>query len=171
MEARWDVEGSEGQIVGSNLYLGTNQAESRHYPFVHEYTEVDGQRVLDHVRVDTDPPVVFENPYRAYRAADDDEVARMELLAGFHRAVTEDAEPVYGAESARVDLELCFAIRESARLGNVWLDMPLGGPTELEERLEREFVDVYGHAPEDAEGLSRVRIPRAGVRWRVAGLD
>ena len=95
----------------------------------------------------------------------------MELLVGFHRAVTGGGEPAYGPSNARKDLELCYAIRESARRGNVWLDLPLLAPTALEERLEQAFVAVYGYDPEDAEDLAGVRIPRAGVRWRVAGLD
>ncbi len=171
MTARWDVEGAKGQLSGSDLYIGTREAESRHFPFVAEYSEENGKRVFESVGVDTDQPVVFRNPFRAFGADDEDEVARMELLTGFHRAVTEGREPVYGPRNARKDLELCYAIRESARRGNVWMDLPLGEPTALEERLEQEFVAVYGHAPEDAEGLAGVRIPRAGVRWRVAGLD
>ncbi|NPV08742.1 MAG: Gfo/Idh/MocA family oxidoreductase [Anaerolineae bacterium] len=171
LTARWDIEGSEGQIVGSDLYIGPLEGASQHYPFRHEYTEANGTRILDHVRVDTSPPIVFENPYKEYQAADDDEVARMQLLVGFHRAVTEDTEPEYGPQNARKDLELLFALRESARLGNAWVELPLRGPTELEKRLEEEFLRLYGHSPFDAQALAGVRIPRGGVRWRVAGWD
>ncbi|MGI6208676.1 MAG: Gfo/Idh/MocA family protein [Anaerolineae bacterium] len=171
LTARWDIEGSDGQIVGSDLYIGPLEGQAQHYPFRHEYTEVDGTRILDHVRVDTSPPIVFENPYKAYPAADDDEVARMQLLVGFHRAITEDVEPEYGPLNARKDLELLFALRESARLGNMWIELPLREPTELEKRLEEEFLSLYGHSPYDAEALASVRIPRGGVRWRVAGWD
>jgi len=171
MSARWDVEGTKGQLVGSDLYIGTREAESQHFPFVAEYQEVDGRRAFESVRVDTDPAIVFRNPHRSLGADEEDEVARMELLVGFHRAVTGGGEPAYGPSNARKDLELCYAIRESARRGNVWLDLPLLAPTALEERLEQAFVAVYGYDPEDAEDLAGVRIPRAGVRWRVAGLD
>ena len=92
-----------------------------------DYTEADGKRVFESVRVDTDPPIVFRNPFRAFGADDEDEVARMELLAGFHRSVIEGGEPAYGPRNARKDLELCYAIRESARLGNVWLDLTSEG--------------------------------------------
>jgi len=169
--ARWDIEGSEGQIIGNDLYIGPLEGPSRHYPFVHEYTTVNGRKVLDHVRVDTDPPIVFENPFKPYEAEDDDEVSRMQLLIGFHRAVTEDTEPTYGPLNARKDLELCLAIRESAHRGNAWLDLPLREPTELENRLEEEFLQVYGHSPYEVAALATVRIPRAGVRWRIAGWD
>ncbi|NLC55751.1 MAG: Gfo/Idh/MocA family oxidoreductase [Armatimonadetes bacterium] len=170
MSPRWDIEGTLGQLVGSNLYLGSVES-AEHYPFRHEYTTVDGERILDHVRVDTDPPIVFENPYKEYAAADEDEVARMALLVGFYRAITQGTAPAYGAANARKDLEILFALRESARRGNTWIDLPLSAPTALEEELEKDFVRLYGHRPEEAEALARVPIPRAGVRWRVAGWD
>ena len=127
--------------------------------------------MLDHLRVDTEPAVVFENPFKSYGAADDDEVARMELLVGFHRAVTRDVEPAYGPANARKDLEILFALRESARRNNIWMDLPLTEPTELEKAIEADFVRLYGHRPEEAEALSHVPVPRAGVRWRIAGWD
>jgi len=171
LSARWDVQGTLGQLQGNDLYIGPLEGESEHYPFIHEYTTVNGKKVLDHVRVDTNPAIVFENPYKRYEAEDDDEVARMQLLLGFHRAISEGTEPEYGPQNARKDLELCYAMRESARLGNKWLDLPLTEVTELEKRIEQEFVKVYGHAFHESEALAGVRIPRAGVRWRVAGLD
>ena len=170
MTSRWDIEGSLGQLVGNDLYIGSMD-NAEHYPFQYEYTTIDGTRVFDHVRVDTDPPVVFENPYKTYRAENDDEVARMELLVGFHHAITRNSEPAYGPAQARKDMEILFALRESARRDNVWIDLPLAEPTALEQELEEDFVRLYGHRPEEAEALSSVPIPRAGVRWRVAGWD
>lgn len=170
MSSRWDIEGTLGQLVGNDLYIGSVE-RATHYPFLYEYTTIDGEKVLDHLRVETDPPIVFENPYKKYGAADDDEVARMELLVGFHRAITQDTAPTYGAANARKDLEILFALRESARRNNTWVELPLTAPTALEEELEADFLRLYGHAPEDAEALSHVTIPRAGVRWRVAGWD
>lgn len=170
MDARWDIEGSLGQLVGNDLYVGSPQ-EYKHYPFVYEYATVDGAEVLDHLRVDTEPAVVFENPFKRYGAADDDEVARMELLVGFHRAITRDVAPAYGPANARRDLEILFALRESARRNNIWMDLPLTEPTELEKAIEADFVRLYGCRPEEAEALSHVPVPRAGVRWRTAGWD
>ncbi|MHB0874763.1 MAG: Gfo/Idh/MocA family protein [Anaerolineae bacterium] len=171
LAARWDLQGSEGQLEGNGLYLGTREGGSQHFPMTHEYSTVNGKKVLDHVRVDTDPSVVFENPYKAYEAEDDDEVARMQLLAGFHRAVTEDTEPAYGPANARKDLELLFAMRESARLGNTWVNLPLAGKTPLERQMDQEWLRLYGYPPEDVEALAGVRVRRGGVRWHVAGWD
>jgi predicted dehydrogenase len=172
LAARWDIEGSEGQLMGDDLYLGSTESTSKHYPLCHEYTSTNGRRVLDCVYVATEPPLVFENPFKCYEAEDDDEVARMQLLAGFHRAIVQaGCKPVYGPENARKDLELCLAIRESARLGSTWVDLPLRGPTELERKLEEEFRRMYGHPFYEVEALAQVQFPRGGVRWRVAGWD
>lgn len=170
MAARWDIEGTKGQLVGNDLYVGST-SEFTHYPFVQEYTTVDGEKVLDHFRVDTAPPVVFENPYKDYHAADNDEVARMQLLAGLHRAITEDAEPEYGAPNARADMEILFAMRESARRNNTWVELPLMEPTALEEEIEAGFRSLYGHGPDEPEALAQVPYVRGGVRYRVAGWD
>ena len=167
---RWDIEGAAGQISGQSLFIG-GQLESREYPIITEYTDVEGQRVLDHLRVDTDPPVVFENPHKQYLAADADEVARMDLLLGMHRAITEKAEPLYGWENARLDLEVLYAMRESARLGTGWLDLPLAEPTDCERRTEAAFIETYGHHWRDAEGLADVPFPQGGVRYTVGNWD
>lgn len=170
MSGRWDIEGSKGQLVGDDLYIGSS-SEFNHFPLEYEYTTVDGERVLDHVRVETDPPVIFENPFSKYMAADTDEVARMQLLVGFHKAVTEDVEPEYGPLNARRDLEILFALRESARRGNVWMDLPLTEETELEKELLADFRKLYGHDPSEVEALAGVPFPRGGVRYRIAGWD
>ena len=57
---------------------------------------------------------------------------RRSILVSFHRAITQGRTPQYGAENALHDWEICLAVRESARLGNTWVTLPLGGPTELE---------------------------------------
>jgi len=170
MSRRWDIEGSEGQLFGEELYIGS-QSEFESFPFITEYTQVEGDKVLEHVRVDTDPPVVFDNPFKDYRADSADEVARMQLLVGFHEAITQDAEPEYGAPNARKDIEILLAMRESARLGSRWVDLPLTEETELERRLEEEFRAMYGHDASEVEALVDVPFPQGGVRYTIAGWD
>jgi len=169
MQRRWDLEGTEGQLFGDELFIGS-QSEYQRYPFITENTKVGGEQVLDHIRVDTDPPVVFENPYKRFRADSADEVARMEFLVGFHQAVTHDAEPVYGAANARTDIEILFAMRESALRGT-WVDLPLTEPTELEAEIECEFRRTYGHDPRDTEALVSVPFPQGGVRYTIGNWD
>ncbi len=170
MSRRWDIEGSEGQLFGEELYIGS-ETDFERYPFITEYTKVGGEEILDHVRVDTEPPIVFVNPFKQYRAADSDEVARMELLLGFHKAVTEDNEPKYGPLNARRDIEILLAMRESARRGSVWMELPLTEVTPLEKQMEEEFRRVYGYDPRDVEALTAVSFPQGGVRYTIAGWD
>jgi hypothetical protein len=121
--------------------------------------------------VETDPMVVFESPYKAYRAADGDEVARMMLLLGMYEAVTENKQPIYGGENALRDIEVLFAIRESARRGNIWVELPLKEETDLERQIEIEFQQVYGYSPYEIDKLIDKRFLIGGVRYTVANWD
>jgi len=165
---RWDVEGDLGQLFGEALFIG-GQQEFAKFDFVQEFTEVDGERIFDHVRVDTDPPVVFESPYRKWRADSGDEVARMALLEGFHRAITQSVAPAYGPDNARRDLELLYAIRESHARGR-WLDLPLAEPTALEVAIEAAYLQQYGNWTRP-ETLVNVPFPQGGVRYEIGNWD
>jgi len=169
MPRRWDVEGTLGTLFGEALCIG-GQGDYEQSDFISEHTEVEGERIFDHVRVDSDPPVVFENPYRAWRADSGDEVARMALLEGFHRAITTSSVPGYGTENARRDLELLFAIRESDARGGGWVELPLGEPTALEAEIEAAYADDYGDWTRP-ESLVDVPYRQGGVRLDVGGWD
>jgi len=166
---RWDLEGDRGSLIGNELTLG-GSGKLRRYPFITENTTVDGQTIFDHVRVDTDPPVVFENPHRALRCADGDEVARMDLLLGFHRAVTEGTPVTYSPQQSRLDIEILFAMRESHERGNVWVDLPLTAPTPLEEAIDAEFVRCYGD-PRSPEALVAAPFRQRCVRYTCANWE
>lgn len=170
MTARWDIEGSLGQIVGDDLFIGSQQSY-KHYQFIEEYTMVQGERVLDHIRVETDPPVIFENPYKEWRASDGDEVARMELLYDMYKAVTSGCEVAYGADNACKDIEILLAMRDSALNGNIWVELPLAKETQTERQIEEEFVRVYGRDPKDFNSLVNTNFLVGGVRYTVANWD
>ena len=60
-------------------------------------------------------------------------------------------------------------MRESARRGNTWVDLPLGEPTELERKIEEEFVLRYGHDPiEEPEKLLDANFTRSATLWPFA---
>jgi predicted dehydrogenase len=162
----WEIEGTNGALVGNELWLEQNGSR-RLYPFQWEWTEAEGAKVLDHVRVDTDPPVVWENPFKRYAVADNDEVARVDILIGFHRAVTQAITPDYPPERAWRDQEIWIALRESALRGNTWVELPLTEVTRFEQMMQEEYLRLYGRCYDDLEGLTRVRFPRGGVRWTV----
>ncbi len=169
MGPRWDIEGTLGQLVGSDLYVGSPD-RFQHYPFITETSTVDGETVFDHIRVDTDPPVVFESPHKALLAADYDEVARMDILVGFHRAVTEGGPLVYGPHEARTDIEILSAMRESHDRGNVWVDLPLALPTRMEREIEAKFVEAYGD-PHEPEKLVNAAFRQGGTRYWVTNWE
>jgi predicted dehydrogenase len=169
MAPRWDVEGTLGQLVGSDLYIGSPD-RFRHYPFIAETSTADGETLFDHIRVDTDPPIVFESPHKALGAEDYDEVARMDILVGFHQAVTDGAPVAYGPQQARTDLEILSAMRESHDRGNVWVNLPLAAPTRQELEIEAKFTEVYGD-PADPEQLANAPFRQGGTRYWVTNWE
>ena len=131
-------------------------------------------QVLTAVRVDTDPPVVWENPFAGHGIGGGlsahDDVAKASILTSLHRAVTEGRALEYGAAEARKDLEVWIAARESALQGSRWLELPLVEQTELERRLHEQYVATYGGDPTtDAARLLDRSFGREGVFWTVAG--
>jgi len=175
----WDIEGTRGQIYGDTLILldyrkaGDDPeffAGEVEYPIERLYAEARGKQLLSAVRVNTDPPVVWENPYLRYGIGHGDDIAKAAILESMYRAVTEGIEPRYGAANARRDYEIWIAIRESALRGNVWVELPLKEKTALEREMEAAFVRRYGmEMLSDPDRLIRLRYTRASVIWDVAG--
>jgi hypothetical protein len=157
------------QQLSDDFEAGATERE-RHYPIEWVYEQLNGKEILQCVQVNTDPPVVWENPYRAYGISEDDAVAKATYLESIYRAVVEDRPLVYGAENARRDMELWIAIRESAWKGNVWVDLPLTEVTSVEEAMHAEFRRRYGCDPlGDVEKQLQVTYERTAVMWIVAG--
>ena len=178
------VDGAKGHRFGEALVLDDPQTlqqltddfeagadrRERHYPLEWVYGERDGRRTLEQVRVNTNPPVVWENPYAKYGIADDDGVSKATYLESLYRMVVEDAPPVYGAENARRDQELWIAIVESARTGSRWIDLPLREITGVEQAMHAEFRRRYGCDPvSDVAAQLQVKYDRTPVMWTVAG--
>ena len=163
----WEIDGTEGAIVGNELLL-YRETGTETYPIQTVTTEVDGVSVVDHARVDTDPPVIWENPLKAFGLAEADDVARGTELHSIYRAIVEETEPEYGAINGRTDQEILIAIRESARNGGEPIDLPLTKITEHEEHLHREYRARYGVDPFDPiEKQKEILFPQRGVVWAV----
>ena len=163
----WEIDGTKGSIVGNELVLyGETGTET--YPIQTVTTEVDGVSVVDHTRVDTDPPVIWDNPLKAFGLVEADDVARGAELHSIYRAIVEEAEPEYGALNGRTDQEILIAIRESARNGGQPIDLPLTKITGHEENLHREYRERYGVDPFDPiEEQKSILFPQRGVVWAV----
>ncbi len=159
----WQVEGTKGHLDRNQLVL---YGDSQTYTLQERYATRDGQPVLDVAQVETKPPVAWENPHKQWRIGSADDIAKASILIGFHNAITQGSQPLYGYENALRDWELCLAIRESARRGNAWVDLPLGEPTALEQQIEAEFVRRYGHDPiEETDQLLDAAFTRSTTVW------
>lgn len=163
----WEIEGTEGYLSGSELVLFKDNAR---FPFRDIYEEVDGKQVLEHVKIDTDPPIVWSNPFKKYCISDTDEVAKASILCSMHSAITENKDLLYGAENAIKDIEISVAVFESGITGNKWIELPIQYETEVEKQIHQEFIRKYGHDPiKDTDKLKDTVFTRASVIWKVAG--
>lgn len=172
--SRWEIEGTRGYLAGNGVndelvLKGDNGQVS--YPFKDIYEQrTNGEKVLASVRVDTEPPLVWDNPFKDENVSDFDDVAKAGILHSLHRAVTEEVELGYGARNARRDMEIWLAIRESARKGSSWVDLPLKDVTELEELALTQYVRRYGHDPiTETSSLLNTPFDRLSVMWTLAG--
>jgi predicted dehydrogenase len=176
--SHWDIEGTGGYLSGNGTTADElvlyRDGKAARYPFVDVHEQAGDRQVLTAVRVDTDPPVVWENPFAGHGIGGGlsahDDVAKASILTSLHRAVTEGRAPEYGAGEARRDLEVWIGARESALQGSRWLELPLVEQTELERRLHEQYVATYGGDPTtDAARLLDRSFGREGVFWTVAG--
>lgn len=110
--------GEKGMAVGSQLFV-LKDKKIRHPINIKRVTcNVDGMDVMDKLVADTDPEVVWDNPFRNYKMSDGMITIASEL-ASIMKAVREDVEPEYGAVNGRIDRQIDLAISESHKNGNV----------------------------------------------------
>jgi hypothetical protein len=165
-----EVAGAKGSIDGPFTWTGLKAATLRlhvpdgavrTYPIECETVERDGKPVPLVYRVETDPPITYENPFadRPLNWAADwrnsyDEIARAGQIAGLYDAIVSGTAPAYGWRNARQDQELNIACRESGRRGGEPVPLPLLGITEYERGLHQQFTSQWGLDPLD--GASRL---------------
>jgi predicted dehydrogenase len=162
----WEIDGTRGQILGSDLFLYGADGGRQRYPLQSETAEGPHGPTLVRMKVATDPPVTWENPYPAYALpANADAVARADQLFSIYHAVVEGRPVQYGAENARRDQEILIALRESVSTGNHPVALPLTAITRHEEALHARYRATYGHDPLDiSEEATRRLYPRRGVK-------
>lgn len=167
--SQWDVEATNGYLAGSELVLYSEEG-CQTYPFEDVHEQIDGDQILSAVRVNTEPPIVWENPYKELKITATDDVAKAEILSSLHRAVTENVDPEYGLENGRRDMELWIAVHASHDRGSTWIDLPLTDETEVEARVREEYERRYsGHPVDDCDRLLNANFGRLSVMWTVAG--
>ena len=169
----WEIEGTEGYLSGNELVLHSDRTT---YPFEETYDQIGGERVLAAIGIGHSTsssnfdPILWENPFKQYGISVADDVAKASILYSLHQAVTTGANLEYGRRHARRDMELWITLRKSAGLNNIWIDIPLTKPTDLEKRLRSEYIKNYGGDPvTDTADLLQSSFRRLSVMWSVAG--
>ena len=113
--------GEKGMAVGEQLFVLDD--ETRCPVNIQRVTcNVDGMEVLDKFVADTDPEIIWGNPFRNYKMSDGMITIASELTS-IMKAVRENVEPEYGAVNGRIDRQIDLAISESHRNGNVPVEM------------------------------------------------
>lgn len=169
----WEIEGTEGYLSGNELVL---HSDRKTYPFEETYDQIGGERVLAAIGIGHSTsssnfdPILWENPFKQYGISVADDVAKASILHSLHQAVTTGANLEYGQRHARRDMELWITLRKSAGLNNIWIDIPLTKPTDLEKRLRSKYIKNYGGDPViDTTDLLQSPFSRLSVMWSVAG--
>ena len=169
----WEIEGTEGYLSGNELVLHSDRTT---YPFEETYDQIGGERVLAAIGIGQSTsssnfdPILWENPFKQYGISAADDVAKASILYSLHQAVTTGTNLEYGQRHARRDMELWITLRKSAGLNNIWIDIPLTKPTDLEKRLRSEYIKNYGGDPvTDTTDLLQSSFRRLSVMWSVAG--
>ncbi|HEY3082412.1 MAG TPA: Gfo/Idh/MocA family oxidoreductase [Chloroflexota bacterium] len=165
-----EVAGAKGSIDGpftwtghkaTTLRLQGPDGSVRNYPVECETIERDGKPVPLVYRVETDPPITYQNPFadRPLNWAADwrnsyNEIAVASQLTGLYNGIVNGTAPGYGWRNARQDQELNIACRESGRRGGEPVPLPLRGITEYERGLHEQFRERWGGDPlEDVDKL------------------
>ncbi len=165
LPSRWQLECSDGVLLQDAILLGD---ERKRFEFATEYCQINGRRVLDSIRIQTDPPIVWENPYKHIPAEDNDEVARIDILRSLYEAAAHGKPTQYPPEEAWIDQGAWVGLRQSALAGGQRTDLPIRQPTDFGAQLEKAYQDLYGCIWDDVETLITRAVPRGGVRWHVA---
>ena len=103
--------------VGDQLFVLEDERTRRPINIERVTTNVGGMEVLDKFVADTDPEIVWDNPFKNYKMSDGMITIASEL-ASIMKAIREDVEPEYGAVNGRIDRQIDLAISESHANGN-----------------------------------------------------
>ncbi len=160
----FQVDGTTGTIVEDEVHTTTeaqrlNGGRATVCPIRAQTREMDGVPVLVRMVVETDPVLVWKNPWPQYKTPPGG-LAIVEEMDSIARAVREDLPTRYDAQRARRDIEIQVAVEESGRTGRKPMDLPLKEPTRHETELLKKFERDYGCDPFDVEACVDVFFPK-----------
>ena len=110
--------GEKGMAVGDELFVLEDERTKRPIIIKRLTCNVDGTDVLDKFVADTEPEVVWDNPFSDYNLSDG-LIGIASELASITKAIRDDAESEYGAINGRIDRQIDLAISESHENGNI----------------------------------------------------
>ena len=110
--------GEKGMAVGDQLFVLKDKQTRQPVNIKRVTCNVDGMEVLDKFVADTDPEIVWDNPFKNYKMSDG-MINIASELASIMKAVREGVEPEYGAVNGRIDRQIDQAISESHKNGNI----------------------------------------------------
>ena len=134
----WRITGTDASLEGGELVVGERRLQIRT-----ETVEREGRKYVVRSYVDTDPPLVWENPFRDYPLSDTDDVARADAWISLYEAVVNGKPLTFGPENAARDVEILMGIRDSATSG-AEIDFPISDMTEHERKIHSQFAKTYG---------------------------
>lgn len=142
----WEIVGTRGAIMGGHLQLlEGDRRVMKEIKF--EEAEISGRRRVVGAKVEMQPEVMVRGSPEWFLADSYDELALADAWISLYNAIVNGGPLTYGAENARMDLELLMAIRDSETRGGVKVDLPLRGITEHERMVHEEFTYTYGADP------------------------
>ena len=118
----FQIDGTTGSIVEDDVHLTTEEqrlngaGRATEYPIRTLTRDDGGTTVVERLQIDTDPPVVWENPWPQYRT-NAIGLAIVEEMDSLAQAVAEDRPTRYDAHRARADIEISMAAAESWKPG------------------------------------------------------
>jgi len=141
--SHWEIDATLGQIIGNDVYVYKNGKRNK-YPIQTVMCSMEDGRTIDYLKVDTEPEIVWENPYKEYLLCDADDVARADVLINMYKAITQGIETDYGIGGYK-DLEIMIATRESAMRHSAPIELPIKEPLEYDKIQHEKYEEVYGH--------------------------
>jgi len=114
--------GEKGNAVGDKIFVLEDKKTKKAINIQRLTCNVDGMDVLDKLVADTNPEIIWDNPFKSYKI-NDGLVTIASELASIIRSVREKTDPEYGAINGRIDRQVDLAISESHSNGNVPVDI------------------------------------------------
>jgi len=137
----WEIIGTKGVLKGGELHLNEGDKKLK---IITETVNLAESKTVSRSYVETDPPIVWENPMKNYALQGADEVAVANAWISLYDGIVNDKPLDYGGENGKKDVELLMAIRGSATENGKKISLPLTTATEHEKILHSEFKNVYG---------------------------